>query len=54
MGRFFILAALICVAIVGCDDTREATLRYRLIATVEIDGQTVEGSTVMEYTTYSA
>lgn len=48
MSRFFILVALICVAIVGCDDTREATLRYRLIATVEIDGQKVEASTVMQ------
>jgi len=48
MGRFFILAVLICVALVGCDDTREATLRYRLIATVEIDGQKVEESTVMQ------
>jgi len=48
MGRF-ILAVLICVTLVSCDDdTREATLRYRLIATVEIDGQKVEGSTVME------
>ena len=47
MGRF-ILAVLICVTLVGCDDTREATLRYRLIATVEIAGQKVEGSTVME------
>src|SRR5436190_22146881 len=48
MKGFIILAALICVAFVGCDDTREATLRYRLIATVEIDGQKVEASTVMQ------
>ena len=48
MKGFLILAALICVVIVGCDDTREATLRYRLIATVEIDGQKVEASTVMQ------
>jgi hypothetical protein len=51
MGRFSalaVLACLICVSLVSCEDTREATLRYRLIATVEIDGQKVEGSTVME------
>ena len=50
MKGFIILAALICVAFVGCDDTREATLRYRVIATVEIDGQKVEASTVISWT----
>src|SRR3954452_14546868 len=38
---------VIGVALVS-DDTREVGLRYRLIATVEGDGQKVEGSTVME------
>ncbi len=48
MGRVFILSLVVCVVLFGCDDSREGTLRYRLIATVEIDGQKVEESTVMQ------
>jgi hypothetical protein len=32
----------------GCTPSQKATVRFRVIATVEVDGQKVEGSTVME------
>jgi hypothetical protein len=32
----------------GCGGGQSATVRYRVIATAEVDGQRVEGSTVME------
>ena len=34
----------------GCSAGQNATNRFRVIATVEVDGQKVEGSTVMEIT----
>jgi hypothetical protein len=34
----------------GCTPSQKATVRFRVIATVEVDGQKVEGSTVMEVT----
>jgi hypothetical protein len=42
--------AVLCLGIVlaGCQDPRSANVRYRVIATVEVDGKSVEKSTVME------
>ena len=42
--------AVLCLGVVlaYCQDTRSATVRYRVIATVEVDGKPVEKSTVME------
>ena len=43
-----IVGLLLLLAI--CSGGQNATNRFRVIATVEVDGQTVEGSTVMEIT----
>jgi hypothetical protein len=41
---------VLCLGVVlaGCQDPRSSTVRYRVIATVEVDGKPVEKSTVME------
>lgn len=50
MAALRIVFAVLCLSVVlaRCQDPRSATVRYRVIATVEVDGKPVEKSTVME------
>lgn len=48
MLRRSFVAGLLAIPVVGCADSEVAAVRYRVIATVEVDHKLVEANTVME------
>lgn len=48
ISRRSLLASLLVLPLVGCQSEQKAKLRYRVIASFEIDGRPFEASTVME------